>query len=102
MGRLRSILEPYISDHSPVIMGVKENEEGDRPFKFLNFMVDHPMFLDFIKEVWREDCTGHGLRLVCNKLKKVEKELKHLHSVEYKGVSQKVSYWQGGFRGGSK
>ncbi|XP_021860628.2 uncharacterized protein [Spinacia oleracea] len=69
-------LNPGLSDHSPLLLSCNVNVcTGGRPFKFFNYMADHPNFLQTVQVGWSTR--------VWAKLKVVKQGLKHLHEKEF-------------------
>ncbi|XP_056685657.1 uncharacterized protein [Spinacia oleracea] len=62
-----------------------EPHVGGRPFRFLNYLVDHDDFLPSV-----EHCSGSVMLLVWEKLKLVKLKLKTLHKLEFQGISSKI------------
>jgi hypothetical protein len=49
---------------------------GPKPFNFLNFLVDHKLFLDWIAEGWSFDVDGYSMYKLYAKLKAIKRILK--------------------------
>ncbi|XP_070008762.1 uncharacterized protein [Nicotiana sylvestris] len=63
------------SDHSPMYLKCDiETPPIKRPFKFLNFWVEHATFKDVVKENWTADFSANPYILFNHKLKKKIKE----------------------------
>lgn len=68
-------LNPGLSDHSPLLMKwVEEISHKGRPFRFLNYMLEHDDFDDTVS--W----CGSGLAKIWQQLKQVKVALKTLHN----------------------
>ncbi|XP_070029966.1 uncharacterized protein [Nicotiana sylvestris] len=47
------IMDPYFSDHSPLSIQIATSlETGKKPFKFFNYLAEHPDFGKIIQENW--------------------------------------------------
>jgi hypothetical protein len=76
-------LNPGVSDHSPgVVYLTAASPPKKRPFRFFNFLADHPKFLDTVQKVWRKIIVGYHSpgwnrggpkheKLVLNRIEKV-------------------------------
>ncbi|XP_052177673.1 uncharacterized protein LOC127791740 [Diospyros lotus] len=72
--------QPGISDHSPVVvalLGDLQHKGG--PFRFLNHLVDHPLFLDRVEASWTRQIPGVPMFQVVQKLKAVKNAMKTLN-----------------------
>ncbi|XP_070007522.1 uncharacterized protein LOC142165409 [Nicotiana tabacum] len=50
------VLEPLISDHSPLkLMITQMHTKKSRPFRFLNCIADHPLFIQQVEMAWRRE-----------------------------------------------
>lgn len=67
-------------DHSPAIISLFEHiQPREGPFRFLNHLADHPLFLDKVRFSWGMVVCGYPMyRLVC-KLKAVKGAIKTLN-----------------------
>lgn len=74
---LVEFLEGGIMDHSPAVISVEQFLSfGPKPFNFLNFLVDHKLFLDWIAEGWSFDVDGYSMYKLYAKLKAIKRILK--------------------------
>ncbi|XP_071741046.1 uncharacterized protein [Rutidosis leptorrhynchoides] len=58
-----AIFQPYrISDHSPAVLQLP-CEVGRRrtPFRFSNYLINHELFSDTVKEGWKMEVNGHAM-----------------------------------------
>ncbi|KNA12723.1 hypothetical protein SOVF_123320 [Spinacia oleracea] len=63
-------LNPGISDHSPLLITcLPEDRGGGRPFKFFNYLVDHPEFILVVENSWNEVHQGSMMLSVWERLK---------------------------------
>ncbi|XP_056698108.1 uncharacterized protein [Spinacia oleracea] len=77
-------MNPGLSDHTPLVMNYKVNmKKGGRPFKFFNYMADHPQFFQAVQKGWEKNTTTSAMQNVWSKLKAVKVELKALHKQEF-------------------
>ncbi|XP_021859668.1 uncharacterized protein [Spinacia oleracea] len=77
-------MNPGLSDHTPLVMNYKVNmKKGGRPFKFFNYMADHPQFLQAVQKGWEKNQTTSTMQNVWSKLKAVKVEHKALHKQEF-------------------
>lgn len=82
---------PGLSDHCPLVFTVdKEENEGGRPFRFLNALASHDQFKEAVVMGWGEAQGNATMNQVWMKLKNVKKELKKLNSKEFAQVAEKV------------
>ncbi|XP_019225075.1 PREDICTED: uncharacterized protein LOC109206683 [Nicotiana attenuata] len=85
------VLEPLISDHSPLkLMITQMHTKKSRPFKFLNCIADHPLFIQQVKMAWNEGREAEKMQTVWHKLKKTKKIIKELNTKHYKGLEEKI------------
>lgn len=72
-----NFLLPGIFDHSPSITTVGKIPEGKpKPFKFFDMWIEHPTFLDVVKDSWTIFVDGNPLFQVVQKLKATKARLK--------------------------
>ncbi|GAV73925.1 hypothetical protein CFOL_v3_17408 [Cephalotus follicularis] len=68
---------PGVSDHSPVSVSLSEvRNNGNKPFKFLNFWVKDDRFMGIVRRVWSQRAIGNPLEAVLCKLRNLKRELK--------------------------
>ncbi|KAI8555236.1 hypothetical protein RHMOL_Rhmol05G0159000 [Rhododendron molle] len=88
-------LSPGVSDHSPAVVYLTAaSPSRKRPFKFLNFLADHPKFIDIVQQVWRKVIIGNPMLCVCEKLKYLQEDLKHLNTNEFSELSTRVASYR--------
>ncbi|XP_070015947.1 uncharacterized protein [Nicotiana sylvestris] len=69
-------LSKISSDHSPMYLKCDiETPPIKKPFKFLNFWVEHATFKDVVKENWTADFSANPYIIFNHKLKKLKKAL---------------------------
>ncbi|KAF5468243.1 hypothetical protein F2P56_012410 [Juglans regia] len=66
------------SDHSPMVIEFKMDpfSYGPSPFRFQQMWVDHPQFLQCIRQVWSATVVGQGLTKLAIKLKNTKVALR--------------------------
>ncbi|XP_056688217.1 uncharacterized protein [Spinacia oleracea] len=80
-----------ISDHVPLMVtSLPDVPDGGKPFRFLNFLVDHTQFEPLVKAVWDSPGTGSCIFQLWCKLKRVKCKLKSLHREDFAGISEKI------------
>ncbi|XP_021737701.1 uncharacterized protein LOC110704215 [Chenopodium quinoa] len=78
-------LPPSLSDHSPILLDICPAPSGKgRPLRFLNYIVDHPDFLDTVSQAW---CSGSS---VWQKLNSVKSSIKSLNSKQFGNIVEKI------------
>lgn len=84
-------LAPGISDHSPIVVSmILDTKKIKKPFKFFNFLADHPDFISIVQSVWRRVIIGNPMYVVCTKLRLLQDELKKLNSRDYSDISTRT------------
>lgn len=68
-------------------------KKGGKPFRFFNYLEDHPNFDSIVQGVWRSSFTG-SMSGIWHTVKVVKSKLKDLHSTEFQGVRQKIDLWR--------
>ncbi|KAJ9539210.1 hypothetical protein OSB04_031943 [Centaurea solstitialis] len=80
-----------ISDHSPAVLSFKADFRlKGVPFKFDNFLVDHPKFMDTVASVWSQNIEGTFMYRVTQKLKALKAPLRKLRG-PYGNLAKRVS-----------
>lgn len=80
-----------ISDHSPAVVYLTPNpKKVIKPFKFFDFLADHPEFLSIVQRVWRKIIIGNPMFCVCEKLKFLQGEFKQPNSKDFSDISSRV------------
>ncbi|XP_019267319.1 PREDICTED: uncharacterized protein LOC109244651 [Nicotiana attenuata] len=91
MNELQSVLEPLISDHSPLkLMITQGHTKKSRPFRFVNCIDDHPLFIQQVEKAWKEGKEAGKMQTVWHKLKRTKKLVKDLNTKHYKGLEGKI------------
>ncbi|XP_052173286.1 uncharacterized protein LOC127788729 [Diospyros lotus] len=76
-----SFLLPGISDHSPMIVSLQNNQDRrGGPFRFNNHLVDHPSFAQTVQSGWALEVDGWPMFRLVSKLKAVKQGMKLLNS----------------------
>lgn len=81
---------PGISDHSPVVFLNPDSRKVLKPFKFFNFLADHPEFLSTIQKVWRRVIIGNPMFVACEKLRSLKVDLKKLNTKDYNDITNRT------------
>ena len=85
------ILQPGISDHSPLIIFVPVNViHRKKPFRFYNMWCSHPQFKQIVASVWRTPISGCAMYKVVQKLKLLKADLKLLNKREFSDIVNRV------------
>ncbi|XP_070025348.1 uncharacterized protein [Nicotiana sylvestris] len=80
------------SDHSPMYLKCDiETPLIKKPFKFLNFWVEHATFKDVVKENWTADFSANPYILFNHKLKKLKKALSLWSKPTFGDIFQKIA-----------
>lgn len=61
-----------------------------RPFRFLNYLADHPDFLNVVEGVWRMEQRGSAMEQVWRKLKCLKGALKSSHVVQFQHIRDTI------------
>ncbi|XP_048502821.1 uncharacterized protein LOC125498623 [Beta vulgaris subsp. vulgaris] len=82
-----------ISDHSPLKSALQaDSQQGGRPFKFMNIMIDRVDFLDTVDKSWSSVNKIYKPQSVWLKLKAAKKDLKMMHTHKFGKAHDKVEY----------
>ncbi|XP_074270956.1 uncharacterized protein LOC141594869 [Silene latifolia] len=84
------VLPSGISDHSPLLVEVKNGYKVRRQFSYLNCWEDHKDYRDSVTAAWNLPVKGNHIFRLFTKLKNVRSNLVSLHKNHYTGISQKV------------
>ncbi|XP_056695658.1 uncharacterized protein [Spinacia oleracea] len=80
-----------LSDHSPLVLTCNlEDHSKGRPFRFFNYMADHPSFNQVVQDGWKVNIQGTAMHQVWQKLKCVKKGLKTLHKKEFARLEERI------------
>ncbi|XP_070004802.1 uncharacterized protein [Nicotiana sylvestris] len=75
-----NIMDPHFLDHSPLCIKLEEElQAGPRPFRFLNYLVDHENFIKVMEAAWNQRTNENGMNKIWQKLKVVKQEMKKLN-----------------------
>ncbi|XP_021863179.1 uncharacterized protein [Spinacia oleracea] len=84
-------LNPGLPDHSPLVLTCKlEDHSKGRPFRFFNYMADHPSFNQVVQDGWKVNTQGTAMHQVWQKLKCVKQGLKTLHKKEFARLEERI------------
>ncbi|VVB01370.1 unnamed protein product [Arabis nemorensis] len=88
-----------ISDHARYVVKIEEGvQEKKHHFQFLNYLADHPQFIDIVSEYWNETEPLFHSRSALNrfhrKLKQLKPLLRALNRERYRDITKRtrVSY----------
>ncbi|XP_070009723.1 uncharacterized protein [Nicotiana sylvestris] len=80
------------SDHSPMQLRCDiKKPPVKKPFRFLNFLVEHASFKEVVKQNWNADFSANPYVLFNHKLKKVKKALSGWSKSTYGDIFQKIA-----------
>nr|XP_016446298.1 PREDICTED: uncharacterized protein LOC107771452 [Nicotiana tabacum] len=80
------------SDHSPMYLKSDiETPPIKKPFKFLNFWVEHATFKDVVRENWTADFSANPFIIFNHKLKKLKKALSLWSKATFGNIFQKIA-----------
>ncbi|XP_021850220.2 uncharacterized protein [Spinacia oleracea] len=89
-------MNPSLSDHSPIVIPcVKSDLHGVRPFRFLNYLVDHTSFEGIVTDSWNITDRGNLMEQIWWKLARVKSKLKTLHKEEFAHAAEKIEHYRG-------
>lgn len=72
-----------LSDHSASILNIQDHARGKpKAFQFYNYWIDHPDFLNVVKEAWSTAIKGNPIFILTQKLNQVKKKLTALQRNE--------------------
>ncbi|XP_074315440.1 uncharacterized protein LOC141651639 [Silene latifolia] len=84
------VLLPGLSDHSPILVNVFEDQKFRKQFSFLDCWTEHPHYQTCVTTGWTTQCKGSPIYKFFKKLASVRKHLSLLHQQDYNGLSQRV------------
>ncbi|XP_075092414.1 uncharacterized protein LOC142172648 [Nicotiana tabacum] len=85
------------SDHSPMYLKCDiETPPIKKPFKFLNFWVEHATFKDVVKENWTADFSANPYIFFNHKLKKLKKAFSLWSKATFGDIFQKIASMEEG------
>ncbi|XP_019224926.1 PREDICTED: uncharacterized protein LOC109206551 [Nicotiana attenuata] len=80
------------SYHSPLKLKChKETPPVKKPFRFLNFWVEHASFKELVKENWKADFSANPFIIFNHKMKKLKKALSVWSKETFGDIFQKVA-----------
>ena len=85
-------LPPGLSDHCPAVvqMGLPLPQLR-KPFRFFDFLTDHPAFASLVEEAWAIPVEGSPLFKICSKLKRVKSALRSLNQSSFSNLPLRSS-----------
>lgn len=86
------IFDPSFSDHSPLcVIVVEEENTGSKPFRFFNYLADHPDFMKIVKSNWTSQRQASSMADVWEKIKRLKQLMRRLSNHDLQGIQTKVS-----------
>jgi hypothetical protein len=61
-----------------------------KPFRFFDFLADHPLFLPTVQKVWRTIVLGNPMFCISEKQRSLQVEFKKLNTQEFSAISDRV------------
>ncbi|VVB09125.1 unnamed protein product [Arabis nemorensis] len=89
-----TFLAPNISDHCPALLDLSYQlpKTGTRPFKFFNYLIQHPNFLPVVKDAWLQaGSNSKDLANLCWKQRVIKRDLKQLNRENFSQIQERVS-----------
>lgn len=85
-------LEPDQSDHAPCFVSMPNVQRRMvKPFKFFHHIIDHPKYLDAVKEAWQYGNIQDSLQFkLVRSLKLLKPVLRTLNKTHFSGISIRV------------
>jgi hypothetical protein len=68
------------SDHVPCVVSIGSSIPKAKVFRFENFWIRLPGFIDKVKSIWEVNCPGDGAKSIAAKFKRPRKGLKQWSS----------------------
>ena len=85
-------LSPGISDHCHIIIRLGISfQRLNKPFKFFNFLADHPSFEGLVEDAWDTSIPGSPLYQFCRKLKSLKAQLEILNQESFSKLPFRLS-----------
>ncbi|XP_056172498.1 uncharacterized protein LOC115693838 [Syzygium oleosum] len=85
-----NFLPPGISDHSPMVIKIVPPSSSNKPFKFFNFWISHPVFMEIVTQVWDTHFIGTPMFIVYCKLKALKAKLKLMNRTSFSDISNRT------------
>ncbi|XP_074298732.1 uncharacterized protein LOC141629659 [Silene latifolia] len=85
-----TVLSPEISDHSPLLVQIKERYQIRRRFSYLNYWEEHKDYDTLVTEAWQIPTKGNAMFNLFAKLKNVRQKLIGLHKNNFSDLATKV------------
>ena len=83
-------LPPGLSDHCPAVVHLGlPIPKLRKPFRFFDFLSDHPSFASSVEEAWATPVEGSPLFQICSKLKRVKIALRSLNISCYSNLQSR-------------
>ncbi|XP_074288556.1 uncharacterized protein LOC141613710 [Silene latifolia] len=85
-----TVLPAGISDHSPLLVQIKEHYQIRRRFSYLNCWEEHKDYDTIVTEAWQNPTKGNAMFILFAKLKNVRHKLIGLHKSNFSDLATKV------------
>ncbi|KAK4709789.1 hypothetical protein R3W88_004302 [Solanum pinnatisectum] len=86
-----SILDPRFSYHSPLCVKIEAGEDtGPKPFKFFNYLADHPEFMQTAETSWKSQRQVSSMSEVWRKIKRLKQPMSGLSNHYFQGIQSRV------------
>ncbi|XP_039047818.1 uncharacterized protein LOC120188448 [Hibiscus syriacus] len=85
-------LTPGISDYCLALVWLSKEFQTNRPkpFKFFNFWVQHPNFLNVVRHSWMIPAHGNPMQCLFSKLKRLKANLRDLNQSHFSDITARV------------
>lgn len=80
--------ESGVSDHSPMLLSIKNPRFPRQPFRFMDLWAKHSSFKQLVLDNWSR---GVDESRVIQKLKRLKPYFRSLHQEEYAGINDRIS-----------
>ena len=83
---------PGLSDHCPAVVHLGlPLPQLRKPFRFFNFLTEHPSFATSVAEAWAVPVDGSPLFQICSKLNRVKIAMRTLNHSSYNNLQSRSS-----------
>jgi len=79
-----------ILNHSLMLVKLANMSKRKVPFKYFDFLVDHPQFQQTVAKAWEEEVTGTPMFILCKKLKRVKGVLRDFNKKFFSKILNRV------------